>query len=85
MLETKWHKRFYYSLKIMPLRGIKARGDKSSKTLTAFWKKGESLEQGKFLVNYTLFRNTFITNSKLKLAKNWANAKQNPRGELWLL
>ena len=62
MLETKWQKCFYHSLKIMSIRGIKARGDKSTKTLTVLLKKGKYLEKGKFLVNYTLFRKQHFHN-----------------------
>ena len=38
-------------------------------------------------VNYTLFfiSNTFISNTRLKLAKNPADAKQNPEAELLVL
>ena len=48
--------------------------------------KNNDKQQGRYWMNTRFFiSNTFISNTRLKLAKNEANAKEDPEAELLLI
>ena len=73
-----------YNRKIKYLRNLISRGSK-----TTFYHKKFSYQttfsKGTFFNLHAFFvSNTFISNARLQLAKNQANAKQNPEVEILL-
>ena len=59
--------------------------ESSGQTLVAYKKNVVSYHSDFSVIHAFLMNNTFISNAMLKLAKNQANAKQNPEVELLLL
>ena len=52
-----------------------------SSELCEFFQKSNFVEYLNLNVAYFFYKNTFISNARLKLAKNQANAKQHPEAE----